>query len=105
MGAVQRRRLAQRRRARSRNPSALWSMRMKAPRVPTAASAAFGAQVGPRVMPGAYTVKLTKDKNVYTMPLQVTGDPRANYPLRDRKAQFDLAMKLYHTLEDMTFAT
>src|SRR5207302_1007081 len=83
----------------------LWSMRMKAPRVPTAASAAFGAQVGPRVMPGAYSVKLTKDKNVYTMPLQVTGDPRANYPLRDRKAQFDLAMKLYHTLEDMTFAT
>ncbi len=83
----------------------LWSMRMKAPRVPTAASAAFEAQVGPRVMPGTYTVKLTKDKNVYTMPLQVGGDPRANYPLRDRKAQFDLAMKVYHSLEDMTFAT
>ena len=83
----------------------LWSMRMKAPRVPTAASAAFGAQVGPRVLPGTYTVKLTKDKNVYTMPLQVIGDPRANYPVRDRKAQFDLLMKLYHTLEDMTFAT
>ena len=83
----------------------LWSMRMKAPRVPTAASAAFEAQVGPRVMPGTYTVKLTKDKNVYTMPLQVGGDPRVNYPLRDRKAQFDLAMKVYHALEDMTFAT
>jgi len=83
----------------------LWSMRMKAPRVPTAASAAFGAQIGPRVMPGTYTVKLTKDKNVYTMPLQVMGDARANYPLRDRKAQFDLMMKLYHALEDMTFAT
>ena len=83
----------------------LWSMRMKAPRVPTAASAAFGAQVGPRILPGAYTVKLTKDKNVYTMPLQVVGDPRANYPARDRKAQFDLMMKLYHALEDMTFAT
>ncbi|HEY3103113.1 MAG TPA: hypothetical protein VGJ69_05950 [Pyrinomonadaceae bacterium] len=83
----------------------LWSMRIKAPRVPTAATAAFGAQVGPRVMPGMYTVKLTKDKNVYTMPLQVIGDPRANYPVRDRKAQSDLAMKLYHELEDMTFAT
>jgi photosystem II stability/assembly factor-like uncharacterized protein len=83
----------------------LWSMRMKAPRVPTAASAAFGAQVGPRVMPGTYTVKLTKDKNVYTMPLQVIGDPRGNYPARDRKAQFDLMMKLYQALEDMTFAT
>jgi hypothetical protein len=80
-------------------------MRIKAPKVPSAASAAFGAAVGPRVMPGTYNVKLTKDKNVYTMPLQVTGDPRANYAARDRKAQFDLAMKLYRMLEDMAFAT
>jgi photosystem II stability/assembly factor-like uncharacterized protein len=83
----------------------LWSMRMKAPRVPSAATAAFAAAVGPRVLPGTYTVKLTKDKNVYTMPLQVTGDPRANYPVKDRKAQFDLAMKIHAALGDMTFAT
>lgn len=83
----------------------IWSMRMKAPKVPPAASAAFSAAVGPRVLPGTYTVKLTKDKNVYTMPLQVIGDPRANYLPRDRKAQFDLQMKIYNMLGDMTFAT
>lgn len=83
----------------------LWSMRMKAPRVPSAATAAFAAAIGPRVLPGTYTVKLTKDKNVYTMPLQVTGDPRANYPAKDRKAQFDLSMKIYNSLGDMTFTT
>jgi photosystem II stability/assembly factor-like uncharacterized protein len=83
----------------------IWSMRMKAPKVPSAASAAFSAAVGPRVLPGTYTVKLTKDKNVYTMPLQVNGDPRANYLPRDRKAQFDLQMKIYNMLGDMTFAT
>jgi photosystem II stability/assembly factor-like uncharacterized protein len=83
----------------------VWSMRMKAPKVPSAASAAFSAAIGPRVLPGTYTVKLTKDKNVYTMPLQVVGDPRANYPERDRKAQFDLAMKIYNSLGDMTYAT
>ncbi|HKP37379.1 MAG TPA: hypothetical protein VJT71_11005 [Pyrinomonadaceae bacterium] len=83
----------------------LWSMRMKAPKVPSAASAAFAAAVGPRVLPGTYTVKLTKDKNVYSMPLQVVGDPRANYPARDRKAQFDLAMKIYNSLGDMTYTT
>ena len=83
---------------------ATWSMRLKAPRVPTAASAAFGASVGPRVLPGTYTVRMTKDKNVYTTPLVVTRDPRSTYTVLDRKSQFDLAMKLYNLLGDMTFA-
>ena len=38
---------------------------------------------------------MTKDKNVYTTPLQVLPDPRATHSAADRKAQFDLAMKLY----------
>ena len=83
---------------------ATWAMRLKAPRVPTAASAAFGAAVGPRVLPGTYTVKMTRDKNVYTTQLQVMTDPRAKHTPEDRKAQFDLAMKLYNLLGDMTFA-
>ena len=83
---------------------ATWSMRLKAPRVPTAASAAFGAATGPRVLPGTYTVRMTKDKNVYTTNLVVTGDPRVKHTAEDRKAQFDLAMKLYNLLGDMTFA-
>ena len=52
-----------------------WSMRMKPPRVPPAATAAFGATVGPRVLPGTYTVRMTKDKNVYTTTLTVVGRP------------------------------
>jgi photosystem II stability/assembly factor-like uncharacterized protein len=83
---------------------ASWDMRLKAPRVPTAATAAFGASIGPRVLPGTYTVKMTKNRNVYTMPLQVVSDPRATFTAADRRAQFDLAMKLYHLLGDMTFA-
>jgi hypothetical protein len=83
---------------------ATWSMRLKAPRVPTAASAAFSAATGPRVLPGTYTVKMTKDKNVYTTQLVITGDPRVKHTLEDRKAQFDLAMKLYNLLGEMTFA-
>jgi photosystem II stability/assembly factor-like uncharacterized protein len=83
---------------------ATWSMRLKAPRVPTAASADFGAAVGPRVMPGTYTVRMTKDKNVYVTQLVVTRDPRSTYTLADRKEQFDLSMKLYSLLGDMTYA-
>jgi photosystem II stability/assembly factor-like uncharacterized protein len=83
---------------------ATWSMRLKAPRVPTAASAAFSASTGPRVLPGNYTVKMTKDKNVYTTRLQVMPDPRSKHAPADRRAQFDLSMKLYDLLGDMTFA-
>jgi photosystem II stability/assembly factor-like uncharacterized protein len=81
-----------------------WSMRLKAPTVPPAASAAFGAAFGPRILPGTYNVRLTKDKNVYTTPLRVIPDPRAKHTEADRKAQFDLAMKLYQNLGEMSTA-
>jgi hypothetical protein len=83
---------------------ATWSMRLKPPKVPRAATAAFGAAFGPRVMPGTYTVKMTKDKNVYTTQLTVIADPRSKHTPADRKAQFDLGLKLYNLLGEMTFA-
>ncbi len=81
-----------------------WSMRLKPPRVPTAASALFGAAFGPRVLPGTYTVKLTKDKNVYTTQLKVISDPRSKAQSDDLQGQFDLSMKLYNLLNEMTYA-
>ena len=81
-----------------------WSMRLKAPQVPTAASAAFGAAQGPRVLPGTYTVKMTKDKDVFTTQLNVIADPRSTATADDRKAQWDLSMKVYNLLGDMTYA-
>ena len=83
---------------------ATWSMRLKPPKVPTAASAAFGAAYGPRALPGVYTVKMTKDKQMYATQLQITPDPRAKHSAGDRKAQFDLALKLYNLLGEMSFA-
>jgi photosystem II stability/assembly factor-like uncharacterized protein len=82
---------------------ASWSMRVKAPAVPPAASALFEAAQGPRVLPGTYTVKMTKGDNVYTEQLKVVLDPRATYSVEDRKTQFDLTMKIYHTIEHMTY--
>ncbi len=84
---------------------ATWGMRLKPPMVPPAAAVLFEAAQGPRVMPGTYTVKLTKGDQTYTGNLKVVLDPRANYNLADRKAQFDLSMKLYHLLEHMSYAT
>jgi len=84
---------------------ATWSMRLKAPTVPPAATALFEASIGPRVMPGTYTVKMTKGDRVYTAPLKLVLDPRAKFTVEDRKAQFDLAMKLYKMLDHMSYAT
>ena len=81
-----------------------WGMRMQAPRVPPAASIAGGATIGPRLMPGTYTVRMTKDGKVYETPLNVTLDPRAKFTIGDRQAEFDLAMKLYNTFGTMTDA-
>ena len=67
-----------------------WSMRLKAPAVDPAATALFEAAQGPRVLPGTYTVKMTKGDQVYTEQLKVVLDPRAKYYVEDRKAQFDL---------------
>jgi photosystem II stability/assembly factor-like uncharacterized protein len=83
---------------------ATWSMHVKPPRVPPAASALFGAAIGPRVFPGAYTVKMTKGDKVYTSQLNVVLDPRARFSLTDRKAQFDLATRLAATLNHMSWA-
>src|SRR6185295_2674455 len=81
-----------------------WAMRLPAPKVPTAATAAFSASQGPRVLPGTYTVTMKKDKNTYTTPVDVISDPRSKHTAADRQAQWDLANKLYAQLGEMSFA-
>jgi photosystem II stability/assembly factor-like uncharacterized protein len=81
-----------------------WSMHLKPPRVPPAATAMFAASVGPRVLPGTYTVRMTKNDKVYTTQLTVTLDPRATYTLEDRKAQFELVNRLAASLNHMSWA-
>ncbi len=72
----------------------LWSMQEKPPRVPTAAATA-GASTGPRVLPGTYTVRLTKGAQVVETPLVVALDPRAPFTPADRKAQYDAVMRAH----------
>jgi photosystem II stability/assembly factor-like uncharacterized protein len=83
---------------------ASWSMRVKAPAVPPAATALFEATQGPRVLPGTYSVRLTKGDQVYTEQVNVLLDPRAKFSVEERKAQFDLAMKVYKLIEHMTWS-
>jgi len=71
-----------------------WSMREKPPRVPPAAQIAIYGIRGPRVLPGDYTIRLTKNGKAYETKLKVGLDRRAKFSLADRKAQYDAAMKV-----------
>ncbi len=71
-----------------------WSMREKAPRVPPAVQLAFNGTQGPRVLPGTYTVRMTKGGEVYESKIDVVLDRRATYTLEGRKAQYDAAMRV-----------
>ncbi|MES2884283.1 MAG: sialidase [Pseudomonadota bacterium] len=72
-----------------------WSMQMKPPRVPPAVQLAFAGTQGPRVLPGIYTVRMTKGGKVYEQKINVGLDRRNTFTLADRKAQFDAAMQVH----------
>jgi photosystem II stability/assembly factor-like uncharacterized protein len=69
----------------------VWAMRTKPPLVPPAAQIAFSSTQGERVLPGQYTIRLTKAGEVSTAPMTIGLDRRATFTLDDRKAQYDAA--------------
>ncbi|MEP7078726.1 MAG: sialidase, partial [Chthoniobacterales bacterium] len=73
----------------------IWSMHEKAPRVPPAAQIANAGIRGPRLLPGVYTVRLTKAGQISETKLTVGLDRRAKFAEAERKAQFDAAMKVH----------
>jgi hypothetical protein len=75
-------------------------MRVKPPRVPPAAQIAFAGVRGPRLVPGEYTVRLTKAGKVSETKLTVGPDRRAKFSAADRKAQFDAAMKVHGLFDE-----
>jgi photosystem II stability/assembly factor-like uncharacterized protein len=73
----------------------IWAMREKPPRVPPAAQVASAGIRGPRLLPGTYTVRLTKGGKVSETKLTVGLDRRAKFSEVDRKAQYDAAMRVH----------
>ncbi len=79
-----------------------WSMGVKPPTVPPAAQIAGSATQGPRVVPGTYTVRMTKGDKTYETQITVGLDPRAPFTLADRQVQFDAAMKVHGMFGQMS---
>ena len=78
----------------------LWNMREKPPRVPPAVQLANFGTVGPRVLPGDYRVRLTKNGQSIETKLTVKLDPRAKFSLADRQAQFAAALRVKNLFGD-----
>jgi photosystem II stability/assembly factor-like uncharacterized protein len=82
-----------------------WSMQMKPARVPRAAQVAYNATQGPRIVPGTYTVRLTKGADVIETKLKIDLDRRAPFTLADRKQQFEAASRIQATFGEMSALT
>jgi hypothetical protein len=80
----------------------VWNMRVKGPRVPRAAQVAFGSSQGPRVVPGTYTLRLTRGSDVIETKVAIGLDRRAPYNAADRKAHFDAMRKAGAVFDDMS---
>ena len=82
-----------------------WAGRVKPPTVPKAAQAAFAGTQGPRVLPGTYTIRITKAGQSYEQKIAISLDRRATYSVADRKAQFDAAMQVHALFGEMSKVT
>lgn len=82
-----------------------WAQRLKAPKVPPAASLIQSqyAFQGPQVPEGTYTVKMTKGKNTYNGEIKLVADPRSTDSVDDRAFSNDTAFKLYNMLAKLTY--
>ena len=79
-----------------------WSMNVKPPLVPPAASIAGNSTQGPRVPPGTYTVRMHKGDKTYETHVTVVLDPRSPFTVADRQANFDATMKVHAMFGDMS---
>jgi photosystem II stability/assembly factor-like uncharacterized protein len=78
-----------------------WNLRMKPPAVATGGTKIDGGGfLGPMVLPGMYTMKLTIGSKVYTNQLTLIHDSsNKDFTIEDRKLQYDIAMQCYHMHE------
>lgn len=82
-----------------------WSMRLPAPRSSRGATLAWEAAIGPRVIPGTYTVRITRGSTVVEKKLEVVIDPNSTATKADLVARNAVIMQVFTLLEDMAFFT
>jgi hypothetical protein len=78
-----------------------WDMRYESAEVPEGSDLdPWDKPLGPKILPGSYTVRLTIGDQTLEQPLEVLKDPRLNVSEDDLKKQFDLLLKIRDRLSD-----
>jgi hypothetical protein len=78
-----------------------WNLRYNEPTQVPGAFYAGIPPIGPMVMPGKYTVKLTVDGKTYSQPVEVKMDPRAKVSEADLQKQTDLSMNINNDIDQL----
>jgi hypothetical protein len=75
---------------------AFWNLKMEPPKTAKGSKIDFATFTAPAVLPGDYTVKMTKGNEVITQKIQLIHDEaNTSFSLEDRKARHALSMQLY----------
>ena len=73
-----------------------WNLRMEPPKTAKGSKVDFATFTAPAVLPGNYTVRMTKGTEVITQNIQLVHDEsNPSFSLEDRKARHALSMQLY----------
>jgi photosystem II stability/assembly factor-like uncharacterized protein len=76
----------------------MWDMSIKPPKVAVSQNTG-GGNFGPTVLPGDYTVRITKNGEVTTGKVTLAEDPQSMHKLAARTEQFNTMMKIYAMIE------
>lgn len=80
-----------------------WSMTLKAPKSGSSPGLSGMVFSGPTVDPGAYTVRLTKNKKVYTSKIELLPHRLSTHSEADRRLRQKTIWKTYAMLEHMAY--
>jgi hypothetical protein len=82
---------------------AVWNLRHEGAKRIQGAKIDWGSpEVGPLVVPGAYTVRITADGRSLTTPVRVLPDPRAKVSQADLEAQVQFVLKVRDAMTRLT---
>jgi photosystem II stability/assembly factor-like uncharacterized protein len=79
-----------------------WNMRTTPPKVASGGSKPdFSGFTAPMVLPGEYVIKVKVADKVYDSKLELRAEPKSDFTIPDRVAQYNTAMKLYNMHEQL----
>ncbi|GIV54666.1 MAG: hypothetical protein KatS3mg039_1184 [Candidatus Kapaibacterium sp.] len=79
-----------------------WGMRINPPRVARSPNPG-GGSFGPIVLPGRYTIRITKGDRIATTTVTIRHDTSSGITLAERRANSAALLRLYRLIEDLAF--